>query len=616
MISMGSSATLKNLLSAKPENDDSCFRHLDSTARSLGLQSLPGLYARKQKALEQELDQTLTETFDNIEPSTSPSTSTVGLRDDKFVFSLTERDVYRQRTQQPMSLQKPSPKIRPNVVSHSDSKESVTSTHSDSVYERLMRNGTTDSTSPPDAKSTSGSLKDDRRLHSSMSDSDRAGSDVGKQDSRQVSDRKFLQRYLNNLNQVSPSAAKSSVPANVMNVSSDQNQNNVNVNHLENGIADLKLVEEDDTGVNVKREAWVEHTPSVTDGKQTLSIKEEFNASTSHTEKEEAAESLPSSGNTIAESVNGAIPVPVAAARSRVPQARPFVPVRNKYLESGLEEDLECPTQDRPIDFSRRYGSDTDHAPAPEPRVAKGEAKKAGKGTAAGYGDYAETDLDQPTDYSLQYGEEDDDLSDFDGPDLPISIHEDTIKMYCTEGTPYETPYNFSTATSLSDLRIEPPVKEENEEELKAENEESNVNVSSTASPPEVKETNRPPLSTSDAIESGSVSPAEKPMQFCDEGTPGACMSRFDSLSSLDKQEEVGDVIDGKVSAELETTVDDKCEPRVEEATPPGTPPIHHENQELSADQEGLYLLNGVSYALLMNYCDIDLTVAFSFFRK
>lgn len=46
---------------------------------------------------------------------------------------------------------------------------------------------------------------------------------------------------------------------------------------------------------------------------------------------------------------------------------------------------------------------------------------------------YAETDLDQPTDYSLRYAEDD----------------SEKPQTYCTEGT----PYNFSTATSLSDLR-------------------------------------------------------------------------------------------------------------------------------------------------------------------
>jgi len=88
------------------------------------------------------------------------------------------------------------------------------------------------------------------------------------------------------------------------------------------------------------------------------------------------------------------------------------------------------------------------------------------------YGDYAETDLDQPTDYSLKYAEENEEIefdknheissreqerpesTYYDGAD---AIHEDTLKTYCTEGTPYETPYNFSNATSMSDLHCEPP---------------------------------------------------------------------------------------------------------------------------------------------------------------
>lgn len=580
MISMGSSATLKNLLSAKPDNDDSCFRHLDSTARSLGLQSLPGLYARKQKALEQELDQSLTETFDNIEPSTSPSTSTVGLRDDKFVFSLTERDIYRQRAQQPLTLQKPSPKVRSGVVSHSDSKESVTSTHSDSVYERLVRTGAV----PVDSASTnqSGTLKEERRLHSSMSD----GSDVSKPEPRAASDRKFLQRYLNNLNSTGAANGKNPGPV-AMNVSSDQNQNSVSMNVVENGVAGLKLSEGEGP-----RQAWVEPRPTSTDGKQPLSIKEEFNASTSFSEKEQAADAPSPSNinnnNNNNEEVNGAVPVtaPTPAARQRASQ--PFAPVRNKYLESGLEEDLECPSQDRPIDFSRRYGSESEPSqepgPGPRPRPVKASRKSGDKESTVVYGDYAETDLDQPTDYSLQYGEEDD-HSDFEEQEIPICIHEDTVKMYCTEGTPYETPYNFSNATSLSDLRIEATVEEETEKDIQAESEAANV-----AQPePTSAETKEPERQTAEAsasvLESGSVSPTEKPVQFCDEGTPGVCMSRFDSLSSLDKNEEGADVIDGKVS-ELVQKPDDKCEEVAAGGTPPGTPPNLNDSQGQASEQD------------------------------
>lgn len=70
---------------------------------------------------------------------------------------------------------------------------------------------------------------------------------------------------------------------------------------------------------------------------------------------------------------------------------------------------------------------------------------------------YAETDLDQPTNYSLQYAEDD---SDSDICDKMLKSEggeflQDTVKTYCTEGTPYQTPFNFSTATSMSDLRGE-----------------------------------------------------------------------------------------------------------------------------------------------------------------
>lgn len=65
MIAMGSSAALKNLLTARPQH--SIPQPLDSTALALDLPTLPTLGARKQKALMQDLDQNLSETYDNIE---------------------------------------------------------------------------------------------------------------------------------------------------------------------------------------------------------------------------------------------------------------------------------------------------------------------------------------------------------------------------------------------------------------------------------------------------------------------------------------------------------------------------------------------------------------------
>lgn len=83
MISMGASGALKNLLKARPNGGS--LVHLDSTARGLGLPTLPTLGARKQKALEQEIDQNLAETCDNIEPSTSPVNKA-----DKFTFKMND----------------------------------------------------------------------------------------------------------------------------------------------------------------------------------------------------------------------------------------------------------------------------------------------------------------------------------------------------------------------------------------------------------------------------------------------------------------------------------------------------------------------------------------------
>lgn len=65
MIAMGSSAALKNLLSARPSQTLPSV--MDSTALAMDLPALPTLGARKQKALMQDLDHTLSETYENLE---------------------------------------------------------------------------------------------------------------------------------------------------------------------------------------------------------------------------------------------------------------------------------------------------------------------------------------------------------------------------------------------------------------------------------------------------------------------------------------------------------------------------------------------------------------------
>ncbi|KAL0113058.1 hypothetical protein PUN28_012348 [Cardiocondyla obscurior] len=118
---------------------------------------------------------------------------------------------------------------------------------------------------------------------------------------------------------------------------------------------------------------------------------------------------------------------------------------------------------DQPVDYSKKYiernavsqnqrlASDRTQGS----RVSKKEFDKRDNKVDL-FSDYAETDLDQPTDYSLRYAEDDTDEEEKQNNEyFPGSEQEDTVKTYCTEGTPYETPFNFSTATSMSDLRVE-----------------------------------------------------------------------------------------------------------------------------------------------------------------
>lgn len=119
-------------------------------------------------------------------------------------------------------------------------------------------------------------------------------------------------------------------------------------------------------------------------------------------------------------------------------------------------------TTEQVVDYSKKYTERKpavhDHlieSPSRDDRSCKKEFGEHNSKVDL-FGDYAETDLDQPTDYSLRYAEDDTDDDEKQSPEyFPGSVQEDTIKTYCTEGTPYETPFNFSTATSMSDLRLE-----------------------------------------------------------------------------------------------------------------------------------------------------------------
>ena len=87
-------------------------------------------------------------------------------------------------------------------------------------------------------------------------------------------------------------------------------------------------------------------------------------------------------------------------------------------------------------------------------------------------GDDTEQCEEKPTDYSLRYQESETD-ADKETKEEPF---EDAVRTYYTEGTPMDTPFMFSTATSMNDLR-EPAIAEEEEQLEKKSGQENDSTV-------------------------------------------------------------------------------------------------------------------------------------------
>ncbi|XP_011208588.2 uncharacterized protein LOC105229824 [Bactrocera dorsalis] len=218
----------------------------------------------------------------------------------------------------------------------------------------------------------------------------------------------------------------------------------------------------------------------------------------------------------------------------------------------SLENDAESTDVEQPIDYSAKYcekDAKTSNACATEPTAGCSNNTNV---------TYQETDLDQPTDFSLRYAEhqietELDVLPSErasrssnvtkrggaavdntaapnraqtavnDGTEI-LLILEDTVKCYQTE----DTPYVISNAASVTDIR------------------QAVVKSESTASAETTKPAEKPKkyqrvqqmhsnvgVQGNAAYGSGSYTP-EKPINYCEEGTPGY-FSRYESLSSLDE---------------------------------------------------------------------------------
>ncbi|XP_012245598.1 uncharacterized protein LOC100744104 isoform X6 [Bombus impatiens] len=404
MISMGSSAALKNLLSARPGCNN--LVHLDSTARGLGLPTLPTLVARRQRALEQEIDQSLAETCDNIEPSTSPTN-----KDDKFSFKVEHSFLgINTRTLRSYQLhnQPSTSNMKCNGVARSESRDSmrsITSTHSDTMFERVNRH-VLNGLSPTDIQIKQQSSS----LHSAVGFDNGMSSDAH---SKTSSEKKYTLRYKNAI----PDRLKSSDGF--------------------NGLVDLRCTnstiswssapdQESTCSQNLLHSSVEDNLPQSitsvlkTGSQSSISEETELNVCT----KTEYVSTKPEiETSTSLSFVNNSSP------------AKDNINFGNVYDKTVLHQHSSLNTIQQAISPTVSYRTEGNL-----------------------FSDYAETDLDQPTDYSLRYAERS--LEDegkphshyFPSNDQEL-IHEDTVKTYCTEGTPHGTSLNSSRAASASDLQ-------------------------------------------------------------------------------------------------------------------------------------------------------------------
>ncbi|XP_018339900.1 PREDICTED: uncharacterized protein LOC108747127 isoform X3 [Trachymyrmex septentrionalis] len=400
MISMGSSAALKNLLSARPGCNN--LVHLDSTARGLGLSTLPSLVARRQRALEQEIDQNLAETCDNIEPSTSPTN-----KNEKFTFKLDHSflgiNTHRLRSYQ-LHSQPSTSTVKCNGVARSESRDSmrsVTSTHSDTMFERVNRH-VLNGISPTDSQVKQQSSS----LHSAVAfDNNGVCSDVHPRTTS--SERKYTLRY------------KNAIPEQLK--SSDVFGSTLNKLRCTNSTISWAAVPNQEPS-QISLHSSIENNISLIDQMSSLS---KAGSQSSVSEEIEATVRIKLDYQTTTNAiVDDSKPTSDLSDVPSMKESARKVLLRQHDMLNSVQKTISSATIIQ----------------SPDDNL---------------FGDYAETDLDQPTDYSLRYGEQtidDEKQSDFfSGNDQGLQ-HEDTIKTYYTEGTP-RASLNSSRATSASDLQ-------------------------------------------------------------------------------------------------------------------------------------------------------------------
>lgn len=168
-----------------------------------------------------------------------------------------------------------------------------------------------------------------------------------------------------------------------------------------------------------------------------------------------------------------------------------------------VKSHFEPPAEEQPIDYSMKYNY-SDHKPAPA---------KTNFDTSI--------DLDQPTDFSVRYKERRSAQAAQPQPTLPAGTEEregsEILLILHETRTGNTSSPPLAKSASASDLNSE-----------QAQPRPKTLNLRSNAL--ENLATEKP---NGGCIRTPDPEPGERPINYCEEGTPG-CFSRFDSLTSLD----------------------------------------------------------------------------------
>ncbi|XP_052794606.1 adenomatous polyposis coli homolog isoform X2 [Mya arenaria] len=487
MISMGSSAALKNLLAARP-----AMKNIELKKNSN--QNRPTLHVRKQRALESEIDQNLSETCENMESPRDSPVEGKKQESDHFVYpvyQLQDGDPRRPMVRAPVMPRSQSgdtslytDKGQQHGVARSGSQDSVGSTHSDISHDRARH------PSGPRTHSLMGGSLDRYKEGSILN---HRGSIEGRTERNPLGSPNS--RILQVMQEVALHAG----------INGQHNENDTSVFKVPYPVTSLRQQQQQQHHMPSSSAASSQHISSSQQNPVYL------------TQMMSQAQSM---------AYQRYIMTTVPAHSTSIN----YTMATNQRLQPDDDD-----SDEKPLDYSMKYqesGSSIPHQkqqqqqqqqkhhagprfplnpPKPQPSSYMGNVQANMRGPFPGSGPrpylprpgmnqqinkryhynaaYAETDLDdpeQPTDYGARYGveynqdervnyssgyqESDPNCADCKLEEarryndrLDQAIDEDQIKTFCTEGTPY-----LSTATSLTDLSTAVKILEEAEQQCPA----------------------------------------------------------------------------------------------------------------------------------------------------